>query len=177
MHHIEHAAIQRHQRDQQQIGKGDARQFDREPALLGLIGKAGRQDAHRLRHEQPGHHQQNHLRQKQQREDAIGEQPRRDLAALAVDMGIGRHERGVERALGKDRPEMIGQPERHEKRIRDRAGAENRGEHDVAGEAGQPRKKRIAADGEDTSEHAPLLAYAAALQNGEIRKKARRAQP
>ena len=57
------------------------------------------------------------------------------------------------------------------------AGAENRGEHDVARKAGQPRKERIAADGENTTEHAPLLAHAAALQNGEIRLKARRAQP
>ena len=83
-------------------------------------------------------------------------------------MGVGRHERRVERAFGKNCPEMIGQPERHEKCVRDRPGAENRGQHDVAREAGQPRKERIAADGEDTTEHQRLLQHAAALQNGEI---------
>ena len=87
---------------------------------------------------------------------------------LAMDMGVGRHERRVERAFGENRPEMIGQPERHEKRVRDRPGAEDRRQHDVAREAGQPRKERIAADGEDTTEHQPLLQHAAALQNGEI---------
>ncbi|MEA2919985.1 MAG: hypothetical protein QOJ15_12066, partial [Bradyrhizobium sp.] len=35
----------------------------------------------------------------------------------------------------------------------------------------QPRKERIAADGENTTEHQPLLQHAAALQNGEISRK------
>ena len=123
-----------------------------------------------LRHEQPGDDQQHQLRQKQQGEDAVGKQPRRCLAALAMDMRIGRHERRVEGALGENRPEMIGQPQSHEERVRHRTGAENRGEHDVARKSGQPRNKRKAADGEDTSEHQPLLQHAAALQNGEIRR-------
>ena len=159
VHDVEHAAIKRHQRNQQQIGKGDPRQLDRQPALLGVLGEARREDAHGLRHEQPGDHQQDHLRQKQQCEDAIREQARRRLAALAMDMRIGRHEGGVERALGEDGAKMIGQAQRHEKRVRHRAGAENGGEHDIARKAGQPRKERIAADREDASEHAPLLAH------------------
>ena len=52
------------------------------------------------------------MRQKQQREDAVGEQPRRGLPALAMDMGIGRDEGGVESAFGKDRTKMVGQPQR-----------------------------------------------------------------
>ena len=52
--------------------------------------------------------------QKQQREDAVGEQCAAASPPLAMDMRIGRHERGVEGAFGKDRPEMIGQPQRHE---------------------------------------------------------------
>ena len=99
------------------------------------------------------------------------------LATLAVDMGVGRHEGGIERALGKDRAEMIGQAKRHEKRVRHRTRAEDRREHDVARKSGQPRKERVAADGEDTTEHAPLLAHETAPQNGEIRRKRRRAQP
>jgi len=86
MHHVEHAAIQRHQRDQQEIGKGDPRQCDGEMPLLRVLGEAGREQTHRLRHEQPRGNEQNHLRQEQQGEDAIGEQPRRSLAAFAVDM-------------------------------------------------------------------------------------------
>ena len=116
---------------------------------------------------------------KQQREDAVGEQLRRRLAALAMDMGIGRHEGGVEGAFGEDRAEMIGQPQRDEKRVGHGPRAEDRREHDVARKTGQPRKQRIAADGEDAPEHAPLLA---AIDGGASKRrksglKARRAQP
>ncbi len=50
--YIEYAAIERHQRDQQQIGKSDPRQLNGKTALLGLVGEARREDAHGLRHEQ-----------------------------------------------------------------------------------------------------------------------------
>ena len=76
-----------------------------------------------------------------------------------MNMRIGRHERRIEGAFGEDRAEVIGQPQRHEKRVRHRPGPEYRRQHDVARKAGQPRKERIAADGEDTTEHAPLLAH------------------
>ena len=121
-----------------------------------------------LRHEQPCDHQQHDLRAEQQGKNAVGEQLRRFFAS-AVQMGIGRHERGVERAFGKDRAEVIGQPQRHEERVGHRSRAEDRREHDVARKAGQPREQGIAADGENASEHPPLLQHAAALQNGEIR--------
>ena len=108
---------------------------------------------------------------KQQGEDAVGEQiARTPPPLLAMDMRVGRHERRIEGALGENRPEMIRQPQRHEERVGHRSGAEDRREHDVARKTGQPRKQRIAADGEDASEHQPLLQHAAALQNGEIRE-------
>ena len=133
----------------------------------GSSRKARRENRDHLRHEQPGDDQQDDLRGEQQREDAVGEQLCAEVSLLAVDMRIGRHEGGVEGALGEDRAEMIGQPQRDEERVRHRAGAEDRREHDVAREPGQPRKQRIAADGEDASEHAPLLEHRAA--HGEIR--------
>ncbi len=55
-----------------------------------------------------------------------------------MDMGVGRHERRVEGAFGKNRPEVIGQAQRHEERIRHRTCAKDRREHDVASETGQP---------------------------------------
>ena len=39
VHHVEHAAIQRHQRDQQQIGKRDPGQLDREFAAHRIVGE------------------------------------------------------------------------------------------------------------------------------------------
>ena len=109
------------------------------------------------------------MREKQQREDAVGEQPRRRRAALTADMGIGRNECRIEGAFGEDGAKMIGQPQRHEERVRHRPGTEDRGQHDVAREARDPREKRIAADGEDAPEHEPFLSYETAPQNGEIR--------
>jgi hypothetical protein len=170
VHHVEHAAIERHQRDQQQIGKRDPGQFDREFAAHRIRGKSRRQNSDHLRHEQPCDGQQHHLRQKQQGKDAVREQTGGRRPALAVHMRVGRHERRVEGTLGKNRPEVIGQPQGHEERVGHRTRAENRRKHDVARKAGQPRKERKAADGEDTSEHQPLLQHAAALQNGEIRR-------
>ena len=70
-------------------------------------------------------------------------------AVLRADARIGRHEGGVERTLGEDRAEMIGQPQRDEERVGDRPGAEDRRQHDVAREAGDAREQREAADGED----------------------------
>ena len=40
---VEHAAIERHQRDQQQIGKGDAREIDRERETARIAREARRQ--------------------------------------------------------------------------------------------------------------------------------------
>ena len=120
-------------------------------ALRRLVGEARRQDAHGLGHEQPGDREQDYLRQKQKRENTIGKQTCRRLSTLARDMGVGRHEGRVEGAFGKDRAEMIGQSESNEKSIRYRSCAEDRGQHDVAGKAGQPRKQRVTADGEDAS--------------------------
>ena len=98
--------------------------------------------------------EQHDLAREQQREDAVGEQLGRIGAALLADARIGRHEGGVERALGEDRAEMIGQPQRDEEGVGDRAGAEHRRQHDVAREAGEAREQREAADGEDASDHA-----------------------
>ena len=84
-------------------------------------------------------------------------------AALLADARIGRHEGGVERALGEDRAEMIGQPQRHEEGVGDRAGAEDRRQHDVARKAGDARQQREAADREDASDHGPLVPLAPRL--------------
>ena len=52
--------------------------------------------------------------------------------ALLADARIGRDEGGVERALGEDRAEMVGQPQGDEKGVGDRPGAKHRRQHDVA---------------------------------------------
>ena len=121
------------------------------------MAEARGQQAEHLRHEQQREREQDELREQQQCEDPVGEQPRRGLAATAMDMGIGRNEGGVEGALGKDRAKTVGQPPGHIERIRHRSGAEDRREHDVAHQTGQPGQKRVAANGENPTQHVPLL--------------------
>ena len=96
---------------------------------------------------------QHNLAREQQREDAVGEQPRGIGAALLAHPRIGRHEGGIERAFGENRAEMVGQPQRDEKSIGDRPRAQHRRQHDVAQKAGDARKQRQAADGEKASDH------------------------
>ncbi len=84
-------------------------------------------------------------------------QARRSRPALGADPRIGRNEGGVERALGENGAEMVGQPEGDEERVGDRPGADNGREHDVAHEAGQARQQRVAADGENLPDHWRLV--------------------
>ena len=153
MQRVENAAPERHQRDEQKIGKGDAGERDRQLILLRLAREAGRQQIDRLRREEERERQQHDLRREQQREDAVAEYLGRVLPLLGANARIGGDERGVERAFGEDRAEMVGQAKGDEKGVGDRAGAQDRRQHDVAEKAGNARKQRIAADRENPLDH------------------------
>ena len=150
---VEDAAVERHQADQQEIGKGDAGELDREREAAGVLVEAGREQPMTVGVKMSATASSTSWRREQQREDAVGEQPRRIGAALRADARIGRHEGRVERAFGEDRAEMIGQPQRDEEGVRHRPGAEHRGKHDVAHEAGDARDQRPSADREDALDH------------------------
>ena len=150
MHDVEHAAIKRHQSDQQQIGKRDAGESYGEFAALRVIDKPRCQQRDHLRHEQPCDHQQDGLHSEKQRENAIGEElgGRR---ILIIEMRISRNESGIERAFRKDRSEMIGETKCDEECVSNRARAKNCGEHDVARKSRNAREQRITADSEDST--------------------------
>ena len=150
---VENATVQGDQRDQQQIGKGDARELDRQPITARVTGEAGREHIDHCRREQQRDGKQHHLAGQQQREYAVGEQAGAMRPALRQDARIGRHEGGVEGALGEDRAEMVGQPQGNEERVSDRAGAQDRRQHDVADKAGDARQQRKTADREDAFDH------------------------
>ena len=172
MHHVEHAAIQRHQRDQQQIRKRDPRQRNRQFAARRIVLEPRRENGDHLRHEPPAPATSRTICAASSSVKMRSANSLRRGFALAVQMRIGRNEGGVEGALGEDGAKMIGQPQRHEKRVRHGAGAENGGEHDVARKSGQPREQRITADGEDASEHAPLLAHIRAERRNQAAERA-----
>ena len=160
---VEDAAIERHQRDQHEVGKGDAGEFDRKREALRVVIEAGRQQRDDGGREHERHREQHRLRGKQHGEHAIGKEPRRLAPALATNARIGRNEGGIECPFGKDGAEMIWKPQRDEERIGDRTGAEDRGQHDVAQESGDARNERQAADGQDAVEHCPTARRTAAM--------------
>ncbi len=154
---IEDAAVERDQRDQQQIRKGDARELDRERIAARIFRKTRRQDVDHLRSEQQRQGQQHDLACQQQGENAVGKQAGPLRTPLLAQARIGRHKGGVEGALGEDGAEMIGQPQRHEEGVGGRPGAQHRRQHDVAEKAGDPREQRVAADREDAFNHRSVV--------------------
>ena len=152
---IQNAAVKRDQRHQQEIGKGDARELDRQGEAFRILGKSRRQQGDHRRRENQRDDEQDNLACKKQGEHAIGEKLGGVGAALLADTRVGGHEGGVEGTLGEDRTKMVRQSQRDEKRIRDRSGPEHSGQDDVARKAGKPRYQRQAADGEDASNHWP----------------------
>ncbi len=150
---VEDAAVERDHRHQQQIRKGDPREFHGERKPARVLGETRRQQRNHPRHERERDDQQHHLARDQKCEDAVREQAHHVGALLLADARIGRHEGGIEGALGEDGPEMVGQSQRDEKRVGNRAGAEHGGEHDVANKAGEARDEGQAADGQDALDH------------------------
>src|SRR5256885_320792 len=67
---VQDAAVGRDQRHQQQIGKGDARELDRQRETAGVAGKARRQQRDHRRSEDEGKREQDELAREQQREHA-----------------------------------------------------------------------------------------------------------
>ena len=152
---VENAAVERHQRHEQQIRKRDPCQLDRQRETARILGKA--------RREQRDHFRSEDQRDDDQKADAaeedgkypVGEELCRISSALMADARVSRHEGRVERALREDRAEMIGKSQRNEEGVRNRSGSEHGRQHDVADKAGGARHQRQAADGEDASNHRP----------------------
>ena len=150
---VEGAAVERHQRDAQEIGEGDPRQDDGVVELGGIVFEAMGKHPDELRREEERQREKHDLRSEQDREDLA-----RKGLGLAGALGfqhpcIGGYVGRVECALAKDRPEMVGQAERHEEGVRQSASAEDGAEQDVAKKAGGPRHEGQAADREEMPVH------------------------
>src|SRR6516225_6448707 len=164
---IEDTAPQRNQRDQQQIRERDPRQRNCERELMRLAREPGSQELDRLWRERERERQQNDLRGEKQRKNSIAELFRRARALFGANTRIGRNECRIEGTLGKNRAKMIWQPERNEECVRHRAGADDRGEHDVTEKPGEARKQRVAAYGKYFSDH--LWVFSTGIANARRR--------
>ncbi len=170
---IERARLQRHQRDEQQIGKGDARQRYREVELARIGAEARRQQIDQRRRERPGERQQQDLRGEQQREHATGEGARLGCALRLQHARIGRHESRVERAFAENGAKMIGQSEGDDKSVVEQAAAEHGRQNDVAKKSGQAGQQREAADRKQIADHSaarPIRVAASARSPSSIER-------
>ena len=139
---VEDAAVERDQADQQQIGKRDPGELDREREAARILAEARRQQIDHHRREQATASASSTTWIASSSVKIRSVNSRAGPCPLAPRIArIGRNERGVERAFGEDRAEMVRQPQRDEKRIGHRPGAQHRRQHDVAQEAGHARER------------------------------------
>ena len=150
---IEDATVERHQRDQQQVWKRDAGEFDRKRKSFGITRKAWRQHIDHGRRECQRNRQQYDLAREQQCEDAIRELSGACGATLFPDARIGRHKGGVECPFREYGAKVVGQAQRDKKGVGNGAGAEHGGQDNVADEAADTRQQRKSADSQNAVDH------------------------
>ena len=144
---VEHAAGQRHQRHEQDVGEDDADHLRGELDLARRAREAAGEQIHEPRRGQ--HARDRHAEQQdgEQRADAADQVARRVLAALPVVFAEDRHERLREGPLREHPAQDVGQPERRLERVHLQPGAEDRRLEAFADEPGDPRQQRHPADG------------------------------
>ena len=129
----------------------DSRHRERE--FLRDRGEARRQHRHHLRHEQLAHDGQHAQPERHDGERLLGEPVRHRTTLGGEQPGEGGHERGVECTLAEQAAEQVGQLQRDEERIGDRAGTQDRRDQHVAREAQDAACHGPAADGQDAADH------------------------
>ena len=149
MQGVQRRRVLGHERDQEKIRKGDARESHHELEFLGARGEARRNQTDERRHEEERQDEDDRLGAEKQREDAVGKPMRRRGSAFGFRLGVARHIGRVERAFPEDRAEMVRQAERVGESLVHHARAQHRRDHDVPDEAGDARDQRPAADAED----------------------------
>ena len=156
---VQHAAIERGERDEEQIGKGDAAELDGHGEGRRIVAHAGRQQAHDQRHGDDQDRRERHQHQQQGGMGLAGEGDRLGAAMVLQLAREQRHEGRREGAFGEQAAEEVRQLESDEEGVGHRARAQHRRQHDVADEARDAAQQREAADGGDgaAEAHAPLF--------------------
>ena len=162
---VEHAAIERDQRDEQDVDEGDPGQLDR-----ALVAHAAGLETRRHDEDHPGHGDDREQHERRQHRELdrlrlLGEGLGRGPALALEGAREQGHEAGVEGALREQPAQEIGQLEGDEEGIRKRAGAEQRRDQDVADEAQEARDEGERSDRGDR-----------AVQSDRARRAARRSR-
>ena len=113
---VEDAGPQRHQADQDQVGKGDPREVGRKLQLLARIARNGGDEG---RHDELEDEGEDHQRREEDRKHFFGEFLGFGLAILALQpLGIEGNEAGRERPFAEQAAEGVGETEGDEKGVR-----------------------------------------------------------
>ena len=149
---VEQAALKGRQRDEDEVGEGDAGELHRQPEMRGVGAEAGRHHVQDGGREDLAQDQEDDERGEQAREGILGEAHRGDAPFLCDHAGEEGHEGGAEGAFGEERAEQVGQAQRHEESVAGGAGAERRCGQDFAHEAQHAADHGVAADGRHAAE-------------------------
>ena len=118
---VERPLVQREDGDEGDIGEHDARHRHRLGKLVGLADEARRSQAHEQGHVEIDEAEQSDLRQDEQREDVAREFVRFLPASRLQHARVGRQIGGVERPLAEDLAELVGQLDRRDIGVVERA--------------------------------------------------------
>ncbi len=151
---VQRSRVQGHQRDEREIGKGDARHADGEGEFLRVLFEARSDEFDELRREAYASASSASCEISSRVKIRLEKILARLIALRDQHPGIGRHIGRTEGALAEDGAKLVGQAKGDEKRVGERAGAQDRRDHQIAREPGQPRQRGEPAYGNEVSVHA-----------------------
>ena len=163
---VQHAAGERCERNEQDVGKDDADHRRGQIHLSGRLRESARQqidEPWRREHADDRHGEEN---DRQNRSNFADKILRRLPPLLAVILGENRHERLRKRALGEQAAQQIRQPKRRLERVHLEARAERRRLETFANEPGDAGEKRHPADGRQGSKKIQVSWMRAGDDNG-----------
>jgi hypothetical protein len=152
VHRVEQAALEGGQRDEHQVGEGDARQLHRQAEMRGIGAETWGYDMQDGGREDLAQDQEDDEGGEQAGEGVLREAHRVFAAFLRDHAGEQRHEGGAEGAFGEQRAEQVRQAEGDEEGVAGGAGAERRRGEDFPNEAQHAADHGVAADGRDAAE-------------------------
>jgi hypothetical protein len=151
---VQHARDEGRQRDEEDVGEGEAAVFDGEVEAF-VTREARGHGVNERGHEddaEDGEDRQDH--------DHRGPCVLREAEGVLVRLhalGEHRHEGHVERPFGEEAAEEVREREGDQERLGHRAGAEEGRDQDIAGEAEDARQERPEADGHEARDQADRL--------------------
>ena len=148
-----------------EIRQHQARILDGEPQRR-MPGESWRQYRNDQRHQQADQRRHDDQRRTDGAEHAPGEGRCRGCATGFAHAHPGRHQRRIQRALGQQPADHIDQLKRHQERVGDGAGAEQRRDHRIAHESQQPRNQRARGYGQEGTDHEGFYTIALSSEVG-----------